>query len=110
MAEDRDPSDRPRSDSIRQAPEDRSNTMARRRRNSSSISIKTAATAQAATMTTGTATTEDTIRVTADNTMTEATAEEDLRVKTTSGTTTNRGQTVLLEEEDDQCPEGEVDQ
>ena len=103
MAEDPGHNDRPRSDNIRRALEVPSSTI-RRRRPSSTTSIKTNMTRATRTMGTGTGSTEDTTRAaTADSTTTEATEEEDRRIETINRSTMTLGRTVLLGEEDAQC-------
>ena len=103
MAEDPGHSDPPRSDNIRRALEAPSSTI-RRRRPSSTTSIKTNMTRATRTMGTGTGSTEDTTRAaTADSTTTEATEEEDRRIETINRSTMTLGRTVLLGEEDAQC-------
>jgi len=94
MAEDRDLSARPRSDTTPRVREDSSNTTGRRLSSSSSsstISIKTAT--ALATMNTGIGTTRGTTKATVDNTMTAAMeGEAPLQAKTISRTTTIRAQ------------------
>ncbi len=103
MAEGPGHSDRRHSDNIRQALEAPSSTI-RRRRPSSTTSIKTNMIRATITMGMGTGTTEDTSRAaTADNTTTEATEEEDRQTETINRSITTLGRTALPGEEDGQC-------
>ena len=107
MAEDPGHSDPPRSDNIRRALEAPSSTI-RRRRPSSTTSIKTNMTRATMTTETGTSMTEDTNRAaTADSTTTEATEEEDRQTETIHRSITTLGRTALPGEEDAQCLEEE---
>ncbi|KAJ4298711.1 hypothetical protein N0V88_003743 [Collariella sp. IMI 366227] len=111
MAEDRDLSDSPLSDSILQALGDLSNTMRRRPSSSNTTSTKTVMIT--VTTTTGMGmirgTTKDTADTadTADNTMTEATDGADPQIRTTSRTTTTPAR-MGPGGEDAQCLEEEA--